>query len=113
PVEGAAAIRHVRLAKAWQIGSDDMEAILQQRDEIAEHVARARKPMKQQELRSVRRTGLSIEDAKAVHVDGAIRDGGHGASPPEDFRLSRLHRRGTRPCQSTTVAVFALCRAMS
>ncbi len=51
PVEGVAAARHVGLAEARQIGSDDVEAIGQQRDEVAEHVACARKAVQQQQLR--------------------------------------------------------------
>jgi hypothetical protein len=46
-----AARRHVGLAEARQIGRDDVEAIGQQRDQIAEHVARAREAVQQQQLR--------------------------------------------------------------
>ena len=49
-----AARRHVRLAEARQIGRDDVKAIGQQRDEIAEHVARAREAVKQQQRRRIR-----------------------------------------------------------
>ena len=76
------AARHVGLAEARQVGGDDMEAIGQQRDEIAEHVTGARKAMEQQQLRRVRGAGLAIEDIEAVDIGGAIVDGGHGESPP-------------------------------
>ena len=39
--------RHIRLAEARQVGRDDVEAIGEQRDEIPEHVARAREAVKQ------------------------------------------------------------------
>src|SRR5262249_6852136 len=89
-VEGEASTRQVGLAEARQVGSDHMEAIGQERDEVAEHVARTRKAMEQQQLLGVRRTRLAIEDVKAVHVRRAIPDSGHGASPLKDLRPSGL-----------------------
>ena len=44
------------IAEAGQVGRDDVEAIGQKRDQIAEHVARARKAMQQQQLRRIRRS---------------------------------------------------------
>ena len=81
PVESVAAVRHVGVAEARQIGRDDVEAVGQQRDQVAEHVARAREAVQQQQLRRIRRARLAIEDLEAVHVGGAIGDGGHGAFP--------------------------------
>ena len=54
PVEGMAAARHVGVAEARQVGGDDVEAIGQKRDEVAEHVAGAREAVQQQQLRRVR-----------------------------------------------------------
>ncbi len=79
PVEGVAAARHVGLAEARQVRRDDVEAIGQQRDEVAEHVAGAREAVQQQQLRGARWARLAIEDVEAVHVGGAIGDGSHGA----------------------------------
>ena len=81
PVEGAAAARHVGVAEARQIRRDHMEAVGEQRDQVAEHMARAREAVQQQQLRRARRARLAIEDLEAVHVGGAIGDGGHDASP--------------------------------
>ena len=56
-VEGVgelAARRHVGLAEAGQIGRDDVKAIGKKRDEVAEHVARAREAVQQQQRRRVR-----------------------------------------------------------
>ena len=74
-VEGVGEVaprRHVRLAEARQVGRDDVEAIGQERDEVAEHVARAREAVQQQQLRRVGGAGLAIEDLEAVHIGGAI-----------------------------------------
>ena len=60
-----------------------MEPIGQQRDQVAEHVAGAREAVQQQQLRRIRRARLAIEDLEAVHVGGAIVDGGHDAFPSE------------------------------
>ena len=92
PVEGVAAVRHVGLAEARQIGSDDVEAVGQQRDEIAEHVAGAREPVQQQQLRGAGRAGLAIEDVEAVHVGGSIFDGGHVIFPSSVRSTSLFHR---------------------
>ena len=46
-----------------------MEAIFQKRDEIAEHVTRGRKTVKQQQLRRARGARLPAEDLQSVHVD--------------------------------------------
>ena len=72
-VEGVgevAARRHVRLAEARQIGRDDVEAVGQQRDEIAEHVARRREAVQQQQLRRIGGARLAIENLEAVHIGG-------------------------------------------
>jgi len=68
PVEGGAALRCVGFAEAGQIGGDNVVAIGQQWDEIAEHVARAREAMQQQQPRSIGRARLAIEDGPAVDV---------------------------------------------
>src|SRR6516162_7316148 len=79
-IEAMAAARHVGVAEARQVGGNDVEAIGQERDEVAEHVAGAREAVQQQQLRGARRTGLAIEDLEAVHVGGSVLDGGHGGN---------------------------------
>src|SRR5579871_1307741 len=85
-IEGVAAtglgtIGHIGFSEAGEIGRDDMEAIAQERDEVAEHVTRAREAMEQQKLGSADRARLTIEDIEAVDVSGAIFDDGHVDSP--------------------------------
>ena len=80
-IVGLAATGHVGLAEARQVGSDDAEAIGQERDQIAEHVTRTGEAMEQQQLGSVGRACLAIEDVEAVYVGGAVLNGGHGVSP--------------------------------
>ena len=80
PLEAVAPARHVGVAEARQVGRDDMEAVGEQRDEVAEHVAGAREAVQQQQLRRARRARLAIEDLAAVHLGGSIVDGGHGVS---------------------------------
>jgi hypothetical protein len=58
-----------------------MEAIGQERYEIAEHMTRGREAMEQQQLGSIDRPCLTIEDIEAVDVGGAVFDGGHVDSP--------------------------------
>ena len=79
------------LPKPGRSGAIDMEAIGQKRDEVAEHVARAREAVKQQQLRGVGGARLAIEDLEAVHVGGSIVDGGHGVF------LSKTLRPALRP----------------
>ena len=77
----AAPRRHVRLAEARQVGRHDVETIGQMRDQIPEHVARAREAVKQQQRRCVGGAGLAIRDLQAVHIGGAVFDRSHWDSP--------------------------------
>src|SRR5215831_16481382 len=81
PVKGAAPARHVGSAESRQVGSDDMETIVEARNEVAEHMARTRKSVKQQQLRGLRRARLPIEDMETINVGRAVPDGGHGDAP--------------------------------
>jgi hypothetical protein len=69
------------MAEARQVGRDDVVAIGETRDEIAEHVARARKAMKQQQRRCAFGPGLAIKDLQAVYICGPIFVGSHWSSP--------------------------------
>ena len=79
PVERIAFVRQIGVAEAREIGSDDMEAVGEPRNEIAEHVAGGREAVQQQQLRSARGACFAIEDVSAVDLGGPIMDGGHGA----------------------------------
>src|SRR5262249_35106613 len=81
-VEGVAELgpfRHVRLAKAGQIGRNHMKSVGELRNEIAEHVACSWKAVQQKERRSVRATGLSVEDFDAVDGYSPVSDLGHSS----------------------------------
>src|SRR6185437_7834833 len=69
--------RHVRLAEARQIRSHDMELVGKQRNEVAEHMARAREAVKQKQLGRTGRSRLAIENLHAVYVGKAIFCSGH------------------------------------
>ena len=84
-VECIRLMRHVGIAKARQIGRDDMESIGELRDEVAEHVAGGREAMQQEQLRGALSARLAVEHVAAVDLGGAIMDGGHDAS---SFRFS-------------------------
>src|SRR5262249_41747129 len=107
PVKGAAPARHVGSAEARQVGSDDMESIVEARNEVAEHMARTRKSVKQQELWGLRYARLPIEDLETIDVGRAIPDGGHSDAPLNDFRLSRLESRPGDRAQPGTAAAIA------
>jgi hypothetical protein len=79
-VEGIAELgpfRHVRLAKPGQIGRNDMKSVGELRNEIAEHVACSWKAVQQKECRSVRATGLPVEDFDAVDGYSPVSDLSH------------------------------------
>src|SRR5262249_57170898 len=90
-VEGVAELapfRHVRLAKPGQIGRNHMKSVGELRNEIAEHVACGWKAVQQKQRRSVRATGLPVEDLNPVH----------GYSP-----LTHLAPFSFRPITSTSI----------
>src|SRR5262249_43484155 len=66
-----------RLAKPRQIGRNHMQLVRQLRNEIAEHVARSWKAVQQKECRSVRATGLPVEDFDAVDGYAPVSDLSH------------------------------------
>src|SRR6266567_6439619 len=79
-VEGVAELgpfRHVRLAKPGQIGRNHMKSVGELRNEIAEHVACSWKAVQQKECRSVRATGLPVEDFDAVDGYSPVSDLSH------------------------------------
>jgi len=75
------AARQVGPSEARQIGSDDVKAVGQERDEVPEHMTGARETMEQQQLRGAGRADLAIKEVEAVHVGSSILDGGHDAFP--------------------------------
>ena len=61
-------IRRAALAEARIVGCDDMVAIGERRNEVAEHVGRSGEAMQQQHGRSIGRACLAIEDVYAVNL---------------------------------------------
>jgi hypothetical protein len=58
-----------------------VKAIGQKRDQIPEHVTRAREAMEQQQLGRVGRSRLSIKDFESVDFNGTVLDGWHEIFP--------------------------------
>jgi hypothetical protein len=56
------------LTEAGQIGRDDVEVIAEQRNQIAEHVTRARKAVQEKQFWRVFATCFAIEHLEAVYV---------------------------------------------
>src|SRR5262249_53388675 len=84
-LEGVAevgACRHVRLAEPGQVGRNYMKTVGELGEETAEHVACGRKAVQQKERRSVRETGLPVEDFDAVDGYSPVSDFSHLSGPP-------------------------------
>src|SRR5262245_31117860 len=65
-------LRRLGETETWQVGGDHMVVVRQGRDQVAEHMGRRWKSMKQQQR--WRRVGprFPIEDLKAIHLDEAV-----------------------------------------
>src|SRR5262249_34507979 len=74
-------------------GRNQVKSAGEQRDEIAEHVARGWKTVQQKERRSVRAAGLAIEDFDAVEGYSPVSDLGH---------LSNTNPTFSWPCMATS-----------
>ena len=71
--------RHRALAVARIVRSNDVVAVRQRRDQIAEHVGRGGESMQQQKHGRIGRAGFPIEDVEAVHLDGFMHRGVNGS----------------------------------
>src|SRR5262249_60057981 len=87
--------RHIGSTESREVRGDNMKPVGEERDQIAEHVARAREAMQQQELRRIGWPGLAIENLEAVDIGGAVADGGP-LYPPCRVPRPRC-RKGCRP----------------
>src|SRR4029077_8154232 len=67
-VSEGATRRHIGLAKRRQIGSNEMKPVRESRDEVAEHMAGARKAVQQKDRWRVLRPRLAVENADAVDI---------------------------------------------
>ena len=65
-------------AKSRIVGRDDVVAIRERRDQVAEHVRRGRKAVQQQHDRRILRPRLAVEDVDAVDLGGAVMDDWNG-----------------------------------
>lgn len=105
-VEGVRFVRHIGVAEAREIGSDDMETVGEQRDQVAEHMAGGGEAVQQQQLRGARSACFAVEHIAIVDLGGPIMDGGHDACPfaqklggPQPLTASPI----ASPMMSTTV----------
>src|SRR5262249_6068456 len=69
--------RHVGLTKSGKVRRNDRKSVGKERDQIPEHVARAREAMQQQELWRMRGPCFAIENLETVDIGRAIPDGLH------------------------------------
>src|SRR5262249_5293559 len=99
----AAARWHIGLAEAWQIRSDDVKALRQQRNQVAEHVARTGKSMQQEQFRRRCRSGCPIENLETVHYGRAIRDISHMSPPLSSRRANARDPAGRREIFSSSL----------
>ena len=60
-------IRHGALAEARIVWRDHMERSGERRNQIAEHVGRGRKPVQQQDCRSILWASIPIEDVEIIY----------------------------------------------
>ena len=98
-VERVRFVRDFGVAEAREIGSDDMETVGEQRDEIAKHMAGGGEAVQQQQLRGARSARLAVEDVSAVDLGGPIVGGSHGAF---SFRMRK--RGGSQPATTSPIA---------
>ena len=56
-----------------------MEAVGEQRDQVAEHMAGGGKSVQQKQFRGPRRARLAVEDVSVVDLGGPIMDSSHDA----------------------------------
>ena len=77
--------RHVRLTKAGQVGGHEVKAVSKERNQIAEHVAGARKAVQQEQCRSVGAAGFAVEYFEAVNFGRTVIDASHGRLPEEVY----------------------------
>src|SRR5262249_20671753 len=64
--------KQVRLTKARQVGRYEMKGVGEKRNQIAEHVAGARKPVQQQQGWSLSPAGFAIRNLEAANLSKAI-----------------------------------------
>src|SRR5258708_27274033 len=67
--------RHVGLTETRKVGCDDMKSVGAARDQVTDHVARAREAVQKQQLRRVGCPRLAIENLETVDIGCAVLDG--------------------------------------
>src|ERR1700684_3852154 len=67
--------RHIGLTEAGKVRRDEMKSVVEQRNEVTEHVARGREAVQQQELRRVAWPRLAIKNLETVRVGRSVSDG--------------------------------------
>src|SRR5262249_9147477 len=64
----------IGVAESWVVGREDVEAVGERRDQIAELVRRGGKAAEQQQLRVRRIPGLAVEDRDSLDLCCAVCD---------------------------------------
>src|SRR5260370_31389279 len=68
---------HVGPTEPGKVRRDDMKPVREERDQVAEHVARAREAVQQQQLRRLGWPRLALENVETVDIARAIADRRH------------------------------------
>src|SRR5260370_42052874 len=61
--------RHIGLTEPRKVRRDDMKSVAEERDQITEHVSRAREAVQQRQLRRIRWPRLAIENHETINID--------------------------------------------
>src|SRR5262249_47894540 len=85
------------VAEAEVVWGDDVVAVGQCRDEVAEHMRAGREAVQEHDGRRVGRTGLSEEDLLAFDGHGPVTDGNH-CLPPCCVQVVVSPGALTKPC---------------
>ena len=67
--------RHVGLTEPRKVRRDDMKSVGKERDQVAEHVARAREAVQQQQHRRISWARLAIENLETIDIGRAVLGG--------------------------------------
>ena len=75
PIEGVLeVVRHVGVAEARIVGRENVEAIGERRDQVAELVRGGGEAAEQEQLRARRIAGLTVEDVQSLDLGRPVAD---------------------------------------
>src|SRR5262249_32827488 len=76
-IERIAAWWHIRLPEPRKVRRDDVEAVRQEGNQLAKHMAGGREAVKQKQFGRACRPALSIKEVEAIDVGRTVLDGIH------------------------------------